>query len=642
MGGQPRHGLAALDAVTGLALDWSPQLEVTGTAGSSPEPSVYSLAVLHNKVYFGGSFSAVNGQPRNSLASVDARTGELLSWNPDAAFQDLGILGLPGIMQLLVQCDTIYVVGGLVSIGGVSRSFTAALNPETGRAYPWDPKSDGAILGLAATANTVFAFGMFENIGGQARKNIAALDAVTGQALPWSLDLPNPFQAPRFWTTIPLAISGSRLFVGGNLSAAKQVPRSNLAALDTVTGLPIEWDPQADRHVFAMALSGNRLYVGGDFLHIAGQPRGLLAAVELDTGKPTSWNPELYNLLKASEPDSTLDWVRSLVVTGNTVFASGFSLFDSSNREIHYVVAVDANSGRVQWKTEADSGIESIAFHGDKLYVGGSFLHIGGSRTKLTNVIGDFIFQGGQARNGLAALDATTGQVTAWLPSFVVSPFQVINYVAAKALVISENFLYVGGVFIGLGTNSWRRDLVALNLVTDQISDWNPEFQRSDDKFLGVESMAKSGDALYVSGSFTNIGGQARDGLAAVDLMTGKATSWNPQALGGWMDGIAAASHDSVYVSGYFISNPGQRRRTLAVFPPLGNPYLIREPRDQQVLFGETATFSAEAEGLGPLVYQWRLNGTNLVEATNAVLTIASAQLVNSGIYSLLVTNVVG
>ena len=34
--------------------------------------------------------------------------------------------------------------------------------------------------------------------------------------------------------------------------------------------------------------------------------------------------------------------------------------------------------------------------------------------------------------------------------------------------------------------------------------------------------MAKSGGNLYVSGSFTNIGGQARDGLAAVDLMTGK------------------------------------------------------------------------------------------------------------------------
>ena len=90
----------------------------------------------------------------------------------------------------------ICVVGGLVSIGGVSRSYAAALNPETGRAYPWDPKPDRPILGLAATADTVFAVGLFENIGGQPRKNIAALDAVTGQALPWSLDLPNPFKLP--------------------------------------------------------------------------------------------------------------------------------------------------------------------------------------------------------------------------------------------------------------------------------------------------------------------------------------------------------------------------------------------------------------------------------------------------------------
>ena len=520
--GEPRRSLAALDAVTGQVLDWVPQLEEAFVAGTLYFPQVLSLVVLHNKVYFGGYFSAVNGQPRNSLASVDARTGELLSWNPDAAFQDFGILVPPTIMQLLAQCDTIYVVGGLVSISGVSRSFTAALNPETGRAYPWDPKPDQPILGLAATANTVFVIGMFENIGGQPRKNIAALDAVTGQALPWSLDLPNPFQAPRIWYPIPLAISGSQLFVGGNLTAAKQVPRSGLAALNTVAGLPTEWNSHTDGNAYAMVLSGDRLYVGGDFQHVAGQPRGLLAAVELDTGQPTSWNPELYNLLKTEEPDSSFESVWSMVVTNNTVYVSGYSAVDNPYKPMHFVAAVDAISGRVLWKTEADDNVEAMVFHGDELYLGGSFLHVGGSLSDLTNDFGGFIFQGGEPRNGMAALDATTGQVTAWLPGFVVNPFQVLHYLnRVSTLLISEDILYVGGRFT-VSEDPLRRDLAAQDLITGQISAWNPGILRSDDIYWGVESMAKSGGNLYVSGSFTNIGGQARDGLAAVDLMTGK------------------------------------------------------------------------------------------------------------------------
>jgi hypothetical protein len=53
-------------------------------------------------------------------------------------------------------------------------------------------------------------------------------------------------------------------------------------------------------------------------------------------------------------------------------------------------------------------------------------------------------------------------------------------------------------------------------------------------------------------------------------------------------------------------------------------------------------SLGATASGAVPLRYQWRFNGTNLPGATNAALSIVSAQLANSGSYSAVVTNIAG
>src|SRR5262249_16276607 len=60
------------------------------------------------------------------------------------------------------------------------------------------------------------------------------------------------------------------------------------------------------------------------------------------------------------------------------------------------------------------------------------------------------------------------------------------------------------------------------------------------------------------------------------------------------------------------------------------------------VTAGGSATFSVVAGGTPPLNYQWRKNGTNISAATTSAFTIASAQLANSGTYSVLITNTLG
>ncbi len=56
----------------------------------------------------------------------------------------------------------------------------------------------------------------------------------------------------------------------------------------------------------------------------------------------------------------------------------------------------------------------------------------------------------------------------------------------------------------------------------------------------------------------------------------------------------------------------------------------------------QNVTFTASTIGQGPFTYQWQLNGTNLLSATNLVLALTNAQLSDAGIYSILASNSFG
>ncbi len=68
-------------------------------------------------------------------------------------------------------------------------------------------------------------------------------------------------------------------------------------------------------------------------------------------------------------------------------------------------------------------------------------------------------------------------------------------------------------------------------------------------------------------------------------------------------------------------------------------PGIASQPGSQSLIAGAPAALSVVAYGTPPLAYQWQFNGTNLPNATNAVLTIAKAGTANNGSYSIAVSN---
>jgi hypothetical protein len=77
---------------------------------------------------------------------------------------------------------------------------------------------------------------------------------------------------------------------------------------------------------------------------------------------------------------------------------------------------------------------------------------------------------------------------------------------------------------------------------------------------------------------------------------------------------------------------------TVKVFPPS----IGLQPSSQRVMIGSTASFSVSVSGTPPFSYQWRFNGSSLLNATNAVYAIQAVAATDTGNYSVIVTNLAG
>jgi LPXTG-site transpeptidase (sortase) family protein len=188
------------------------------------------------------------------------------------------------------------------------------------------------------------------------------------------------------------------------------------------------------------------------------------------------------------------------------------------------------------WNPSANLWVYALAVSGNTVYVGGIFTAIGG-----------------QWRNNIAALDATTGSATVWNPN---------ANDTVRALAVSGSTVYAGGGFNNIGGQG-RNHIAALDATTGLATAWNPN---ADDR---VRALAVSGSTVYAGGDFNNIGGQGRNHIAALDADTGFATAWwNPDANGSVY--ALAVSGITVYAGGNFNLIGGLVRNGIAALGVVG------------------------------------------------------------------------
>ncbi len=522
IGGQTRRNIAALDATTGAATPWDP-----GASGGGTNPYVEALAVSGGTVYIGGWFATVAGQTRNNIAAIDSTTGAVTAWNPNAG-PNPDVHTRAEVVALAVSGGTVYAGGVFTTIGGQPRNRVAALDATTGTATAWVPNPNGIVWALAVSGSTVYAGGGFTSIGGQSRNNLAALDATTGFATAWNPNVSDRVEA--------LAVSGATVYAGGRFTTVGAQPRSNIAALDLATGAVTDWNPNPDvfGDVYDLAISGGTVYAGGHFTSIGGQPRNRIAALDAVTGTATAW-----------DPNGNSD-IQCLEVKGATVYVGGsFTTIGGQSRS--GIAALDAATGAATpWDPNASATVRTLVVTEGAVYAGGEFTSIGG-----------------QPRNRIAALDPASGAATAWNPN---ADSRV------NGLVVSGGTVYAGGFFTSIGGQP-RNYIAALDVATGVATAWNPSASGGSPSTY-VNALAVSGNTVYAGGSFTSIGGQPRNSIAALDGATAGAIAWDPHATGTDLKAIAV-SGSTVYAGGSFHSIGGQPQASVAAISAAGVPVSV-------------------------------------------------------------------
>lgn len=234
--------------------------------------------------------------------------------------------------------------------------------------------------------------------------------------------------------------------------------------------------------------------------------------------------------------------------------------------------------------------------------------------------------------------------------------------------VAPDGTINVGGIFQGtvtLGTNTLASSGGYDAYLAKLDSGGNPLWARKAGS-SGVDSLdALATDplgAIYAVGAFAaqatfNATSLANSGTA--DLFVAKYDAngrqqWvhragNANSLGSIEVGTDAAG--VVRITGQFsgalsldslsLTNAGQQDIFIAA---LGTtpPVINQQPLGGNVLAGQNVTFTVGATGTGGVTYQWRLNGTNIVDATNASYTLTNAAANAAGTYDALVTHAFG
>ena len=498
-----RNRACALDPTTGIASAWNP---------NSNGP-VYAMFIRYDAValtltaYLGGAFTAIGGQARTNLATVDATVGAP-TFSQASAFAPAPNGQINSMRVVGNTIPVLYVGGAFTTIAGQPRNRVASFNGSTLNA--WNPNADATVEAVHLSGSTLYLGGRFSTLGGVPRERTGAVNS-SGTATT------NAWDAVPWGTAYVFATSGSNLWMGGDFPGAGGQVRRNLAAIDLTTGQATPWNPVVDGSVDALQWIGDHLYVGGSFSQIGGQSSFPLRRFDA-AGALSPWEPAIFGVVRAiaSRP---LDATTSLVYV-----AGAFGGIGDSLRSNLGAVRTD-NAAPTGWAPFIDTDPRCLDVDATHVYVGGA----AGTQPGLWRVdfpgfvdtwhpsmpsVTDIELSGTDVYTAGFDLFTTQGVVKRFPKNSTTPAWTTYTDGLVPALNLGLNGLEVGGSFVTLAAST-HQGVGRLDLATGQPASWDPGLRKVYGPPMVTDLLGANG-LLFLAGDFTSVSGKARSGIAAL------------------------------------------------------------------------------------------------------------------------------
>ncbi len=315
IGGRRCEGLVAIDVDSGEPTDFCHSLKRFGSVTGGR-----NLLLEDNLLYVGGGFEEINGESLKYAAVFDVNTNELqdVDYNLSAGFG----MGDQGVYQFLIDGADIYIGGKYSSVGSNSHAALARFNKTTGvydatfnpgLHYPnCCGGNDAEVRDFLLVDDIIYVGGYFTSVTGTVdRAHLAAFSAVDSSLLDWAPEADN--------RVTDMQIDGtSTIYIAGNFSTINGDDRDYLASVNASTGSTTDWNPQPGGTPTALLLQDGYVYVGGSFSTIGIVDRTLFASFDLTDGSLTDWNPELDSNISASQSS-----INRIIKDGSTLYVAG-------------------------------------------------------------------------------------------------------------------------------------------------------------------------------------------------------------------------------------------------------------------------------------------------------------------------------
>ncbi|MEU8124277.1 PKD domain-containing protein [Spirillospora sp. NPDC049024] len=417
---------------------------------------------------------------------------------------------------------------GSLAAGTPARADQRGSEPGHGKVVNADPANytpnviDGEVKSIIKIGGKIYVGGSFtqvKEVGANkptlVRNRLFAFDAATGAIDPDFVPNLNKGEA----SALLPAPDGKSIYVGGSFSEINGVRHFVLARINAQTGAPIaSFDPELDAKVRDLRLAGGRLYVGGTFATVGGAARAALATLDPETGA----RDDFVNLnIAGTQTGDGVTQIYKMDVSpdGSKLVGIGnfSSVAGSTRRQIVMVDLTGQSAALANWDTvryadqcsqSFDTYMRDVEFSPNGSYFVVTTTGAYGGSAKLCDT---------QARWESAATGG--GQQPTW-----------VNYTGGDttyAVEITDTAVYTGGHFRwannpfagdspGQGAVG-REGIVALDPVSGLPFSWNP----GRDKGVGVFDMLATDEGLWIGSDTDNVGGEFHQKLALFPVAGG-------------------------------------------------------------------------------------------------------------------------